>query len=59
MVFKGRGGIENELGVENIFDEGWTSMAPVRVWWRGWSNKGFNFEVCHDEVMISDVESKA
>jgi len=28
-----------------------------RVCWMGWSNKGFNFEVCHDEVMISDVES--
>ena len=37
------------------------SMEPVRrkVSWRGWSNKGFNFEVSHDEEMISNVESRA
>src|SRR6218665_2970554 len=35
------------------------SMEPVRVCWRGWSNKGFNFEVSHDKVItLSWLTSK-
>ena len=30
-----------------------------RVGWRGWSKKRHNFEVCHDEVVIIDVERRA
>ena len=39
------------------------SMEPVRqkecVGGGGRTKKGFNFEVSHDEVMVSDVERRA
>ena len=50
------------MGGENIFGEGLPidgASETEGMGWRRGSDKGFDFEVSYDKVVISDVEGRA